>query len=75
MKKVRTTLKIEENLKTQAELKAVKERITLQDIFNNALRSYLREQTKKDVKKLVFHDKAIDKNMGNLSRNEIYDWD
>lgn len=74
MKKIRTTLKIEENLKKEAELRALKKGTTLQNIFNKALKQYLNKENKKTAKKIVFQDAPIDKKMGNLSRQEIYEW-
>jgi len=73
MKKTRTTLKIDTDLKLQAEIKALKENTTLQNIFNDALRIYLNEKAREDANALVFYDKPIDQNMGKLGRKEIYD--
>ena len=70
---IRTTLRIEENLKKSAERKALEEDTTLQDIFNNALASYLQNQTKKKAKKIVFKTYHLGKELDNLTRDDIYD--
>lgn len=70
---IRTTLRIEENLKKSAERKALDEDTTLQDIFNKALASYLQNQTKKKAKKIVFITHNLGEPLDNLTRDDIYD--
>ncbi|MBI3103438.1 hypothetical protein HYZ05_00700 [Candidatus Daviesbacteria bacterium] len=70
---VRTTLRIEENLKKSAERKALDEDTTLQDIFNKALASYLQNQTKKKAKKLIIKSFDLGVPLDNLTRDDIYD--
>lgn len=70
---IRTTLRIEENLKKSAELKALQDGTTLQEIFNKALSSYLNNQAKKEAKKIVFKTYHLGKGLDNLTRDDIYD--
>ncbi len=69
---IRTTLRIEENLKKNAERKAFADDVTLQEIFNRALEHYLESEAKIDAKKIVFktHDFGIP--LDNLSRKDYY---
>lgn len=73
MQLVRTTLRLKENLKRQAEQKAFDERTTLQNLFNCALESYLEKEAKKKAKKKI---KFITHNLGvpldNLTRDDMY---
>ncbi len=73
MIKVRTTLRIEKHLKEEAEKKAIELNTTLQEIFNTALENYLNNLDKKKAKRIVFFDKAIDKRLDNLTRDDYYD--
>jgi len=69
---VRTTLRLEENLKHTAERVALEERTTLQDIFNRALKSYLEKENKKKAKKIIFKTHNIGKALDNLTRKDYY---
>lgn len=69
---IRTTLRIREDLKNNAELKAFREDITLQDIFNTALEVYLKQEGKKEAKKLVFKTHDLGKPLDNLRRSDYY---
>lgn len=69
---IRTTLRLEENLKKSAERKALEEDTTLQDIFNKALESYLQNQAKKKAKKIVFITHNLGKALDNLTRKDYY---
>lgn len=69
---VRTTLRIEENLKKSAQRKALDEDTTLQDMFNKALASYLQDQTKKKAKKLVIKSFDLGVALDNLTRSDYY---
>lgn len=73
MQLVRTTLRIKETLKRNAQKKALEEGTTLQVIFNRALESYLEQEGKKRAKKIIFktHDLGIP--LDNLTRDDIYD--
>lgn len=69
---VRTTLRIKENLKKSAELKALRDDISLQDIFNLALEHYLEKEAKIEAKKLVFKTHDLGKPLDNLRRADYY---
>lgn len=69
---VRTTLRLEENLKKDAQRKALEEDTTLQGIFNKALESYLQNQAKKEAKKIVFKTYHLGKDLDNLTRSDYY---
>ncbi len=69
---VRTTLRIQDYLKKDAERKALEEDTTLQDIFNKALASYLQNQAKKEAKKIVFKTYHLGKELDNLTRSDYY---
>lgn len=70
---MRTTLRIEEDLKRIAEHKALEENTTLQEIFNKALESYLQTEAKKKAKKIVFKTHDLGVPLDNLTRDDIYD--
>lgn len=69
---VRTTLRIKENLKKSAELKALQDDISLQDIFNFALEHYLDKEAKKEARRLVFKTHDLGKPLDNLTRADYY---
>lgn len=70
---IRTTLRINENLKKQAEKKALEDDVTLQEIFNQALEDYLQNDAKKEAKKIVFKSHNLGEPLDNLTRDDIYD--
>lgn len=72
MQLIRTTLRLKENLKRQAERKALEENLSLQEIFNRALEQYLEDQAKKRAKKIVFKAYHFGKNLDNLTRDDFY---
>lgn len=69
---VRTTLRIEENLKKTAEHKALQDDTTLQDIFNRALSRYLEMESRKEAKKIVFKTHDLGKPLNSLRRADYY---
>jgi hypothetical protein len=69
---VRTTLRINKQLKKAAEQKALDENRTLQDIFNQALAFYLEEHAKQQAKKIVFKTHDLGTPLDNLKRSDIY---
>lgn len=76
MELIRTTLRIEKNLKNEVEKMALEQGLTLQYIFNEALRNAVNQQNEKKLKtkqKLKF----IVKDMGDmpniLTRSFYYD--
>ncbi len=69
---VRTTLRIKENLKKSAELKALQDDISLQDILNRALEYYLEKEAKTEAKRLVFKTHNLGKPLDKLKRVDYY---
>ncbi len=69
---VRTTLRIKENLKKSAVLKALQDDISLQDVFNRALEHYLEKEAKAEAKRLVFKTHDLGKPLDNLKRTDYY---
>ena len=69
---VRTTLRIKESLKKSAELKALQDDISLQDIFNQALEQFLNKQARIEAKKLVFKTHKLGEPLDNLTRDDFY---
>ena len=70
---IRTTLRINENLKKQAEKKALQDDVTLQEIFNQALEDYLQNEAKKEAKTIVFKSHDLGVPLDNLRRADYYD--
>lgn len=64
----RTTLRIKENLKKAAELKAIRDNLTLQEIFNRALEYYFRNE----AKRIIFKTHNLGKPLDNLRRKDYY---
>lgn len=69
---VRTTLRIKEQLKKNAEKKALQDDITLQEVFNRALERYLENESKKEAKKIVFKTHDLGVPLDNLTRKDFY---
>jgi len=69
---VRTTLRLREDIKRNAEKKAHEDNTTLQEIFNRALEEYLEKDAKKQAKKIVFKTYHLGKNLDNLTRDDFY---
>ena len=69
---VRTTLRLKENLKKDAEKRALEENTSLQNIFNNALESYLEKQAKIKAKKIIFKTHDFGVPLDNLKRSDYY---
>lgn len=70
---IRTTLRIKEHLKKSAEEKALKDDITLQEVFNRALEEYLQKEAKKEAKKIVFKTHNLGVPLDNLTRDDFYE--
>ncbi len=70
--KVRTTLYINKQLKKLAEIQAIRENVTLQEIFNRALFSELQKQMPSKKKKIDFIGLDLDI-PHNLSRKDYYE--
>jgi len=69
---VRTTLRIQDNLKQAAQLRALEEDTTLQDVFNRALDEYLRKAANKDAKKIVFKTHSLGVPLDHIERGDYY---
>ena len=73
MQMQRTTIRFYRNLKKEAERRAVERDTTFQSIVNDALRLYLRTDTKKQAKQLVFRTHDIGVGLDGLTREDYYD--
>ena len=69
---VRTTLRINDNLKKSAEKKALQMDMTLQEIFNKALAQYLEHDAQKQAKQIVFKTHNLGEPLDNLQRTDYY---
>lgn len=72
MQLVRTTLRLREQLKKEAERKALEDNTSLQEIFNLALERYLEDEGKKAAKKIVFKTHNLGAHLDNLTRDDFY---
>lgn len=72
MQLVRTTLRLKKPLKKAAERKALEENISLQEIFNRALESYLEREAEKSAKKIIFKTHHLGEPLDNLRRDDYY---
>ena len=70
---MRTTMRIEPNLKDQIQRLAQKQNMSMQALCNLALRQYLDDTNKKSAKKLVLHAKDLGAHLGTITRDDIYD--
>ena len=68
----RTTLRLDEKLKKEAERYALDSNTTLQAIFNDALAKYLEQQAKTKAKKIIFKTHDLGQPLDNLTRNDFY---
>lgn len=69
---IRTSLRIRENLKKEAERRALQDNLTLQELFNNALEHYLGKKAKAEAKKIVFKTHRLGEPLDNLTRDDFY---
>lgn len=69
---IRTTLRIKENLKKTAQRKALKDDITLQEVFNRALAEYLEKEAKIEAKKIIFKTHDLGSPLDDLTRDDFY---
>lgn len=72
MQLIRTTIRLNEQLKKSAERKALEENKSLQEIFNRALERYLEEEGKKEAKKIIFRTHHLGESLDNLTRDDYY---
>ena len=73
MQLARTTVRIESELKKEAERLALEEEKTFQEIINSALNEYLKKKTKKKADKIIFETVDIGVPLDNLTRSDYYD--
>lgn len=69
---VRTTLRLQENLKKSAERKALEEDTSLQAVFNRALEEYLKKTARRSAKKIVFNTHNLGEPLDKLTRDDFY---
>lgn len=69
---VRTTLRLNENLKKTAEKKALQDDVTLQEIFNRALAEYLEKDARREAKKIIFKTHHLGEPLDRLTRDDFY---
>lgn len=69
---IRTTLRLKENLKRSAQNKALRDDVTLQEVFNRALEEYLEKGAKIEAKKIAFKTHDLGSPLNNLTRNDFY---
>ena len=69
---IRTTLRLKEDLKKQAQRKALQDDVTLQEVFNRALEDYLERDAKVKAKKIVFKTHDLGEPLDNLTRDDFY---
>ena len=72
MQLIRTTIRLNSQLKKFAEHKALEENKSLQEIVNRALEKYLEEEGKKDAKKIMFKTHHLGEPLDNLTRDDYY---
>lgn len=72
MQLVRTTLRLQKDLKKRAEQSALDRDTTLQNIFNEALHFYLEKEAKINAKKIIFKFHRLGSPLDNLTRDDFY---
>jgi hypothetical protein len=72
MQLVRTTIRLNEQLKKSAERIAIEKDKSLQEIFNHALERYLEQEGAKEAKKIVFKTHDLGEPLDNLKRADFY---
>lgn len=73
MQLARTTLRLKKSLKKKAEMYALEEDTTLQEIYNLALEEYLRKKAQKTARKLIFKTHNLGEPLDNLTRSDYYE--
>lgn len=69
---VRTTIRINEQLKKAVEKKALEENTTFQAIVNRAIADLLRKEAKRKAGKIVFKTHDLGVPLDNLTRSDYY---
>lgn len=68
----RTTVRIPPQLKKAAEMLAIENDVSFQDLFQDALETYLKKNSQRKAKKIVFQAKNLGIPLDDLSREDIY---
>ncbi|OGG14037.1 hypothetical protein A3D77_00825 [Candidatus Gottesmanbacteria bacterium RIFCSPHIGHO2_02_FULL_39_11] len=68
----RTTLRLNKNLKKEAERLALEKETTLQTIFNEALAMYIKTTAKKKARKIIVKTHDLGVPLDNLTRKDFY---
>ena len=69
---IRSTLRLKEGLKKTAEKKALRDDVTLQEIFNKALEEYLEKDAHKEARTIIFKTHHLGEPLDNLTRDDFY---
>ena len=72
MQLVRTTIRLEKQLKKEAEDLAHERATTFQKLMNDAVRHYLLEKDRGKAEQIVFHSVDLGVPLDNLTRDDIY---
>lgn len=70
---LRTTLRLQPQLKKLAQKKALEKNLTLQEIFNQALAEYLRKDFKEKARKLIVKTHNLGVPLDDLKRGDYYE--
>lgn len=73
MQLVRTTLRLDRDLKKTAEMLALKNDQSFQEVLNQALAQYLIKMAKNDAKTLFLPSHDLGTPLDNLTRDDFYD--
>ena len=73
MQLVRTTLRLDSDLKKSAEMLALKNNQSFQDIVATALKDYLKNSAKNEAKILFLPSHDLGAPLDNLTRDDYYD--
>ncbi|CAN5210666.1 hypothetical protein BH09PAT2_BH09PAT2_10180 [soil metagenome] len=72
MQLVRTTVRLEKQLKKAVQKIVLEEDTTFQRILNHALKDYIEKKARKGIRKLKFPSINLGVPLDNLSRDDIY---
>jgi hypothetical protein len=72
MELARTTLRLRDGLKREAQARALESDTTLQDVFNQALQEYLDRAAKKKARTIHFKTHDLGMPLDNLTRSDFY---
>ena len=72
MQLTRTTLRLKTNIKKAAEQIALRDDRSLQDVFNEALETYVQSEAKKKAQKIVFKTHDLGEPLDLLTRSDYY---